>query len=389
MSIFIFFLIVSSSISCKDKIKQVLKEKKEFNLSYSLKKSDSFNINSINLFFEGAKDKNLLFYNGSNYDIFVYDFSNKNIKSFNKAGDNYESYNFLYPGTVRILNDSTVGVGLNKKIKTYSLDGDFYEEYSFSEASPTTPLRNFNYYNDSTLIAFRASQNNFQVNSFLDSKHDLFVIKNLKSQIESLFGQHPIKGSDFLNGTHYYPYPYDNFEILDIEKKEIRLVNSNDQNVFIFDIENKKLKKTQKLELENYLEVPIKFNSKISRDEGLINIYSTGIITGYNYFKKSGMEIINYCNGLPRDFVIDFAKKNKDEFPRYKRPEFNYSLHFLKNGKQISNDLKIPKEYGKPIYTIDESTIIFQKRSNEDDESANQTWFYICNLSPNTILNDK
>ena len=83
---------------------------KKISKSFRLQVIDSISIHHPNLYFQDLQKNNLLLCNFINFDVGIFDIENNDLSIFNKQGNLYDEYSYIYPETLKFVNDSTVGL---------------------------------------------------------------------------------------------------------------------------------------------------------------------------------------------------------------------------------------------------------------------------------------
>lgn len=359
---FIIILIFSAcNISKKNE------EKKELNNNFNLKIIDSIIIKKPNIFFQDRIGDNLLFTNYVNSEIYIFNIRKNTLSSFTKQGSAYDEYHRIIKGNLKFLNDSVLGVGNIKEIKKYNFQGDFLGDISINNRNTFAPLINFEVYKN-LLTSIRTFQGDPSKKKFYENKQQVLLTKNLNTNNEYIYADFPLNESDLSNKTHYYNYIYDFYSTTN--DSIFSFVNSNDANIFDYNVLSGQLMSYKKLDLDKYNPLSIRFGKLPSNQEQLINLFTGGAIRGY--FRKDNIEIILYTEGLNKEDVISFYKENSS----YDVPDPIYWISFLDKRKKTKNDFKVPKKMGSLVHMISNDRLMFRKNKNYLDEQKGITTYY-------------
>jgi hypothetical protein len=349
------------------------KNHKKINTSFDLVLKDSITINHPNLFFQDYKNEKLLLYNYVNFDVGVYNIENNSLNIFNKYGRSYDSYNNIVQDGLRFITDTIIGVGEIKGVKKYNFKGDYLGQIKVKNDFTYAPSVNFHLI-DSVFILIKKFQGNPSKREFYKKSHKLLTKKNINTGEQEDFAVYPNKNSELSNDEYYFTYVYDFYEKINKKENTFSFINSNDSNIFDYDISTMKLKSSKKLELENYNPIKVEFGKTRGRDKQTIDLYSNGVIR--NYFNYDNREIVLYNEGLDESYVIDFFKNNDE----YSVPKMIFWINIMDEREKVSNDIKIPYELGYPVHMKSKNQLIFKKHNNKQDELKGVSKFYYVDI---------
>jgi len=376
-----FLTLIAFCFSCKRESNiDIIKNKKNANLVVI----DSFLVESNNLKFQDFRDGHLLFFNFPAYDVLTYNIEANKQFSFNKLGPSNEEYKYIYPKSLRFVNDSIIGVSSIDYISRYDFKGKYLNRIKIKNERTFAPLYNYKVIKDSILISILSPQGDPTTKEFYNQKK-MFLKANLLAhdllnENQTYHYDFPLKESGLSKKEFYYPNIYDYYEAIDYKSNVYSFMNSNISNIYSFDYFEMGNLKVEKIDLDNYSPLKIPFGRQLDQQESLINSFTNSIIL--NYLKFNSNEYILYSEALSKRDVIEFSKNNKG-FPNEARPNIRVWLHSRKNGKKTSNDILFPdpKDYGFPICVIGEDKFITQKANDEKNDLEGNTTFYIIKLT--------
>ncbi|WP_026776325.1 hypothetical protein [Polaribacter sp. Hel_I_88] len=342
-------------------------DSKELINNLNLKIIDSIIISKPNIFFQDRIGDNLLLTNYVNSEIHIFNIRKHILSSFTKQGSAFDEYRRTIRGNLKFLNDSVLGVGNIKGIKKYNFQGDFLGNISINNKNTFAPLVNFKLYKN-LLTCLRTFQGDPSKKKFYENKQQVLLTKDLNTSEENSYANFPTNESDLSNKTHYYNYIYDFYSTAN--DSIYSFVNSNDANIFDYNVLSGQLISHKKLDLDKYNPLSIEFGKLPSNQERFTNLFIGGAIRGY--FRKDNKEIILYSEGLNKEDVISFYKENSS----YDVPDPIYWISVLDKRKKTTNDFKIPKKIGSLVHMISNDKLMFRKNKNYLDEQKGITTFY-------------
>lgn len=344
-------------------------------------------IDSLSLAFSSAviadvNDENILVFNFTSSEIGIYNFESKQTKRFNKFGQGKDEFmTMLRPQTVNFVNDSLIGLSSTNKIMIYNFNGDLKKVIKVKNENTYAPLANYEFIGDSILIALIQPQGNNTLKSFYEQPHKLLLKKDIKNDELKLFADFPLKNSDFNDSDFYYPYPFNYYHRLDSDSFQYNFVNSNDRNIYRFDVSTSELISVSSLKLEHYKPLKIPFGSKLKqgRLEAQLQFYTNSIIM--NYFKDENHEYISYSEALDRDYVIEKLKNSLSDNGMSDNLKTKNWLHIMKNGEKLIDDIHIPQHFGIPLHIFSSKKVLFSVKTTEEDDLKGVSKFILCNLN--------
>ncbi len=322
---------------------------------------------------------NILIYNYISSDIGVYNLKDNKIKVFNKFGSAPSEFKSqILPYSLKFINDSLIGVSSSKGIKVYNFNGVLVENININIPNNYSTISNFSVINDSLIISINKPNGDPSLRNFYEQDHKLLLRHNNSDASQVFFADFPLKNSDFNNKDFFYPYPYVYYHQLDKIKNEYSFVNSNDSNIYTYNVLSTNLIKVVPLKLEHYkrLKIPFGSDSNISELEEEIQFFTNSIIEGY--YKTDINDYVVYTEAKDRDEVIDHFRLNPIDGPDYKPLNLNIWIHVLFNDSKIMKDILVPSNFGVPIAFYSKDKVIIRKSDvSKYDDLNGITTFYI------------
>ncbi|ARV10142.1 hypothetical protein BTO05_11020 [Winogradskyella sp. PC-19] len=358
---------------------------KRYDSSDNIRIIDSFKIGIPQAIVADINKDKILAYNMISNDIVIFDIAKKKQKKFNKYGNGYDEFMAsLQPYTLNFIKDSLVGISSVNKIKVYNSNGLLKDTYQINNNNTSAPLSNFEFLNDSTLVAVTKPQGDNSKRSYYNQNHQLLLKFNTQSDSITRFAEFPLPESDLnlKDEDFYYPYPFIYFNQINKNEMEYSLINSNDSNLYLFDINSTNLKSIISLDLDHYkpLKKPFNNTSNSSQNMAMMEFFMNSTIVGYH--KNEKFDFIIYNEAIERDKLIEHFKKNDFTGPNFVAPKSKLWLHKLENGQKKSSDILLPSKYGFPIHINSENQAIFSKPISESDDYNGTSTFYIYELNP-------
>jgi len=330
---------------------------------------DSLVINSEFAILADVTLKKLLFYNIFNNDIIVYDRDTRTSSIFNKNGDSGEEYSKLAPGSIKVIGDN-IAVGGIKDIKYYDFKGNYIKSIKVDNRNSYAAIESQYLLNNGSTIILNKPQGDTGKIEFYKEGHIIFEVIDSTSNNSYKFGTFPEKNSDIYTNEWRRSFPYDFFVKVDESKNRVSYLNSNDRNIFTYNISSGKLIKQTPLTLPKYNPIEIKFGEKLELGISRERLYTNSRIECFDVLNDTIYTV--YSIPVDKDIVKDKIKKNETINKRY-------VLDIQYNDKIVKEYFFKSDEEGYPMKMYN-NILYLKKVSNEIDEKRGTSTYYIARI---------